>query len=296
MTALIEAIETEPALDKGAQWYANFSANWTKPAVLKNLLSGTWLGHPLHPLLTDLPIGAWGAALLLDLTAGDEGADAARRLVGAGVLAAVPTAAAGACDYSSTHGAEQRVGFVHAAANVIGVSLQVASWLVRRRGHRTLGVVLTAAGLGVTSAAAYLGGYLSFVRGVGVNRTAFQEPRPVWTDVAGFADLAEGRPHKVAVDGVDVVLVRRGAKVFAVSAVCTHAGGPLDQGKVADGQISCPWHGSTFRLGDGSVVRGPASVAEPAWETLVLQGRVSISPRVAWSPPAARAASPLGWL
>lgn len=276
MTAIVHAIENDTKLDKAAKVYARWSGALTKPKALKNLLSGGWLGHQLHPMLTDLPIGAWGAATFLDLTAGEKGAAAAQRLVGAGLLATVPTAMSGANDYADTYGAEQRIGFVHGMTNVVGAGFQAASWLARRRGNRALGIVLSGVGFGITSGAAYLGGHLTLVRGIGVNHTAYHDNVGDWTDVAALDDLTDGTPHKVTAGGVAVVLVRAGNTVRALSDVCTHAGGPLHEGTVADGCIECPWHGSRFRLSDGSVERGPASVPAPTWEVRVDGGRVAV--------------------
>ncbi|MGH3231649.1 MAG: DUF2231 domain-containing protein, partial [Streptosporangiaceae bacterium] len=165
---VVGEVEGLEALDRPARPLAAAVGRATQTRRVKNALSGTWLGHPLHPLLTDVPIGGWVAAGVLDLAGGAQAARAARCLVGFGVLAALPTAAAGLSDWSDTYGAEQRVGLVHAAGNVTALSLQAASYLARRRGRRAAGVMLSAAGLGIMAGAAYLGGHLSFSRGVGV--------------------------------------------------------------------------------------------------------------------------------
>jgi nitrite reductase/ring-hydroxylating ferredoxin subunit len=137
-------------------------------------------------------------------------------------------------------------------------------------------------GLSLTLSAAYLGGHLSFVRGVGVNHTAFQETGTDWADVAAESDLADERPLRVLAGTVPVVVVRHAGQLYALSATCTHAGGPLDEGKlVDDGCIRCPWHGSTFRLASGEVVRGPASVAEPRWDVKAEDGRLYVRVRTA---------------
>lgn len=249
----------------------------TRKTPIKNALSGSWLGHQLHPILTDLPIGAWGAAAALDLTAGEEGAAAARRLVGLGLIASVPTAMAGASDWSDTSGADKRVGLVHGLSNSVATVLQTASWFARRRGHRGAGVVLSLAAVGITFASASLGGHLSYARGVGVNHTAFQREKRSWTDVGADAEIAEGSLVRVTVDEVPVLLARQDGEVHAISATCTHAGGPLDEGTLdQDGCVTCPWHGSRFRIHDGSVQRGPASVPEPRWEVRREDGRVLV--------------------
>lgn len=273
---LVKRLEDLKSLDQAGRPTAAFVRRLTSSAPVKNVLSGTWLGHQLHPVLTDLPIGAWTMASALDLTAGRRADDAARRLVGLGVLTAVPAAAAGASDWSETYGGEQRVGLVHALANSTGTVLQIASWLARRGGHRTAGVALSATSLGISLGAAYLGGYLSFTRGVGVNHTAFQSAVSDWTDVAAASAIQDDKPVRVTAGDVPVVLVRYQGELHALSATCTHAGGPLDEGQLVDGCIRCPWHSSTFRLDDGSVVRGPATADEPTWELKVEGDRVLV--------------------
>ncbi|MGW5334368.1 Rieske 2Fe-2S domain-containing protein [Streptomyces bauhiniae] len=274
---VIQEIEDRPALDALTGPAAELVSKVTRPTPVKNALSGTWLGHALHPVLTDVPIGAWGMATVLDLTAGEHGAVAARKLVGFGLLAAVPTAASGASDWADTFGGPQRVGLVHGMLNGAATVLQAASWVARLTGRRRAGVVLSGAALGLTGASAYLGGHLSYVNGVGVNHTAFEEPAGTWTDVAALTALEEDKPLRVEADGVPVVLVRHGGTVHALSATCTHSGGPLDEGKVdADGCIHCPWHGSAFRLSDGEVTRGPAAVPQPDWDVKISQERVLV--------------------
>lgn len=277
MTSLIRRIERAKALDEPAEKASGWISAATRPTGVKNALSGSWLGHQLHPVLTDLPIGAWGAATALDLTAGEEGAAASRRLVGLGILASAPTALSGAADWADTQGADKRVGLVHALLNGTASALQAGSWFARRRGHRGAGVALSLMALGLTLGSAYLGGHLSFVRGTGVNRTAFQRDVRAWTDVAADADITEGSLTRVSAKGVPVLLTKRNGRLHAISAVCTHAGGPLDEGELdGEGCVTCPWHGSRFRLDDGAVERGPASVAQPRWDVRVDDGRVRV--------------------
>jgi len=247
-----------------------------RPPRQRLLLTGTWLGHQLHPMLTDVPIGSWVSAGVLDLTAGPAASRAAQRLVGFGVLAAIPTAASGASDWSESYGSEQRVGLVHALGNVGALSLQLASYVARRRGHRGLGIALGTVGTGLTAAAGYLGGTLTLDKGMGVNHTVFEDSIAKWTDVASLAELTPGTPVRVSAGGVPVVLVRQGSAVRALSATCVHAGGPLDEGTVVDGCLRYPWHGSEFRLTDGKVMRGPAAASQPAWRVQVVDERVQV--------------------
>ncbi|MGH9056895.1 MAG: Rieske 2Fe-2S domain-containing protein [Acidimicrobiales bacterium] len=273
---LVRRIEDTKVLDEVSRPLATLAGRATRPDPIKNALSGTWVGHQLHPMLTDLPIGAWVMAAALDWTAGRGGAKAARRLVGLGVLAALPAAATGASDWSETYAAEQRLGAVHALSILTATTLQAGSWLARRRGRRLRGVGLSTAGLGVTLGAAYLGGHLSFVRGVGVNHTAFDDTVTDWIDVAAVSELTADKPIRVRPGGVPVMLVRHDGTVHALSATCVHAGGPLDEGEILDGCVRCPWHSSRFALADGRVLRGPASLDQPTWQVRVDQERVYV--------------------
>ncbi len=273
---IIQRLEGNESLDRLARPLSKAASRLTQPTVVKNALSGTWLGHPLHPMLTDVPIGSWVAAAALDVLGGRSARKAAQRLVGLGVLAAAPTALSGWSDWSDTYGPEQRVGIAHALGNSSAVLLQSASYLARRRRRHGSGVLLSLAGLGAMGAAAYLGGHLSYVRGVGVNHTAFEQMPTEWTDVAALADLAPGEPVRASAGGAPVVLIRQDDQVHALAATCVHAGGPLDEGEIVDGCLRCPWHGSIFQLADGRVRRGPATTSQPSLETRLEEGRVQV--------------------
>ena len=273
---LIERIAAAEELDQVTAPLAKLVGRATAPSAVKNALSGTWLGHPLHPLLTDVTIGAWASVPAVDLVGGRDAAGIARLLTGFGVLSAVPTAACGLSDWSDTHGPEMRVGLIHAASNVAGLALQIGSYLARRRGRRVQGAALSLAGLGVAGAAGYLGGHLVYALGVGVNHAAFEQRPSEWTDVAGADALEDSTPRRVEAAGIPVVVVETGDGVFALSATCGHAGGPLDAGELIDGCLKCPWHGSTFRLADGRAVRGPATVAQAVWQARIVDGRLQV--------------------
>ena len=270
---LAEAEGLDQRLGKPA---ATAVAKAVSNGTVKNLLSGTWLGHPLHPMLTDLPIGSWTSAFVLDLVGGERGHQAADMLVGIGVVSALPTAAAGLSDWSDTIGEERRIGTAHALANVAALSLYSWSWLARRRGSRGLGVTLGCLGATAATVGGYLGGHLVFRKGVGPDRNAWKHPGD-WVDVADDVTLQAGEPMVVKLDDDDVLLVRRGADVTAVSNVCGHAGGPLNEGEFDDeGCVTCPWHGSRFRLDDGHVVQGPATGHQPQYEVRSEGGRLSV--------------------
>ena len=214
--------------------------------------------------------------MVFDLLPSAKGNDAADLLVALGLASAVPTAATGLANWSDLFGADKRIGLVHAAANVTATTLFALSLIQRRRGRRASGRLLSMAGLGATSAGGWLGGHLTYRRGAGVDHTAFQEVAADWTTVAKLSELPEGKGHAADADGVPVLLVRDGANVLALADVCTHAGGPLHEGEVADGCVTCPWHGSQFRLDNGEVVRSPATAPQPVYETRITGDDVQI--------------------
>jgi nitrite reductase/ring-hydroxylating ferredoxin subunit/uncharacterized membrane protein len=278
-THLIRRLEGVAALDKVAKPVSELVQKAVQPTPVRNLLSGTDLGHPLHPLLTDLPIGAWSMSVLLDAVGGRDSRLAADILVGAGIVAAVPTAATGLNDWSDTYAGEQRVGVVHALANVAALGLFSASLAARMAGARSRGRALSVVGFGVLTVGGYLGGHLSYVKGVNVNHTAFEERPEDWVDVCADDDLVAGQPRAVSAGGARVLLVRQRGRVHAMANTCSHLGGPLDEGELRDGCIVCPWHGSTFRLDDGVIVRGPASTPQPMYDVRVTGGRVEVRAR-----------------
>jgi nitrite reductase/ring-hydroxylating ferredoxin subunit len=270
---LIHRIEGMDSLDDRADRLSGIVNGVVGPA--KSLLSGTWLGHPLHPLLTDVPIGCWTGAVLLDLAGGDDVAAAVDPLVGLGVLAALPTAVSGLSDWADTCGGERRIGLVHAAANGAALGLFTLSLVSSRGGARALRLL----GLAAVGAGGYLGGHLSYARGLGVDHQAFIAKPGDWTGAIAAAALDEGVPVPARVGEAPVLLYRRGTQIYAVSDVCPHAGGPLHEGVVdADLCVTCPWHGSRFQLSDGRVVRGPATAPATVYEARVQRGRVQVRP------------------
>jgi nitrite reductase/ring-hydroxylating ferredoxin subunit/uncharacterized membrane protein len=271
---IVERIERAEILDKPAAVVVAAVAKVVPKGRLRDLASGSPLGHPVHPLLVAVPIGSWTAASYLDLTLGDK--RAAQRLVAFGVLAALPTALTGANDWSTTDGAERRVGLVHALLTDAALGLYTSSWLARRRGKHLRGVGLSLAGLTVLGGAGWLGGHLAYALGVGVDTTAFQQFPNDWTDVAAEADVPATQPAVGDAGGVRVLLARHDGAIVALSDRCTHRGGPLHEGSVADGCVTCPWHDSVFALADGAVVAGPASRPQPVAEVQIVDGRVQV--------------------
>jgi nitrite reductase/ring-hydroxylating ferredoxin subunit len=254
-------------------------------SVVKDLLSGTLLGHPVHPVQTDLVIGAWINSFVFDLLPGRWSRQAADRLIELGILTAVPTALSGLSDWADVRGAQRRVGLVHASANVTSLSFYIASAVARHRGARVAGRLLSLGGLGASMTAATLGGHLVYQMGVGVNQTAFEDGPTDWRPVIASADLAEGAPTAVTVDEVDLLLLRRGTTVYAVSNHCTHRGCHLNEGDFpGESTVVCPCHGSTFDLRSGAVLHGPATAPQPAYLTRMRDEQIEV--RLAQGAPA----------
>ncbi|MEP6798835.1 MAG: Rieske 2Fe-2S domain-containing protein [Lapillicoccus sp.] len=268
MTASLENAE---ALDRPADLLQSVT-NRLPAGKVKDLLSGTDVGHPLHPVLVTVPIGMMTSAVTLDLLGRDR--RTARTLIGIGLLSAAPAAWTGWSDWNETQGAERRVGLVHAVANAVGLGLLAGSWLVRGRGRSGSALALT--GMAALGSAGWLGGHLAYALGVGVDTTAFQRPPTEWTDACALDDLASGTPVVARVEDTPVLLVRQGGEILAVGDRCTHRGAPLHEGTVADGCVTCPWHDSIFDLRDGSVVQGPATRPAPTFETRTVSGRVEV--------------------
>ena len=272
----MKRLEEAEALDQPAEAVVAVVGPATRPRLVKNALSGTWLGHRFHPLMVPLPIGFWSGALLFDVVATRRARWAADVLVGAGVAAAVPTAAAGLSDWADAEPEGRRVGLVHAGCNTLALVCYSASLAARLLGRRKAGVGLGLAGATAISVGGYLGGHLSYVLGVGVERRRFAGGPKEWTAVLDAGELAEATPRVVRAGDADVLLYREGGRLHALWASCTHEGGPLAEGTFADGCVTCPWHGSTFRLADGKVVRGPAAASQPVYEARVTDGKVEV--------------------
>jgi len=253
------------------------------PGELKNLLHGTWLGHPLHPVFTDIPVGAWTAALVLDaletLSGAEECGKAADLAIGVGLIGAAGAAVTGLTDWSETDEPGRSIGLVHGAMNVIATSLYTASWIMRkRRRSRDSGVALSMLGYAVASAAGYLGGHLVFGEQLGVDHTATAGNKKPEDWVAVFADrsLRHDTPTRVEADGVAVLLVKRGDRIFAITETCPHLGGPLSEGKLVGDAIQCPWHNSELALEDGHVVNGPTTFPARCFDVRVRDGQIEV--------------------
>jgi nitrite reductase/ring-hydroxylating ferredoxin subunit/uncharacterized membrane protein len=278
--ALVGRISRNRRLDIVGQALGGTVGKFVKSGPVKDLLSGTWLGHALHPLLTDLPIGSFTSAMALDLLGGEEAAGGAQTLIGLGILSTLPTALSGLSDLSDVYEERDRaVGAAHALGNTAALACYGLSYLARRRGRRGLGMFWSFAGGAAMGWSAYLGGHLSLRRGIGVNHTAFEEPIADWTAVLDDKELQEGEAKNVSAGSNQVVLYRFAGEICALSDVCNHAGGPLHEGDIDGLGVTCPWHASRFDLTDGSVLRGPATAPQPSYETRVQDGKIEVRSR-----------------
>jgi nitrite reductase/ring-hydroxylating ferredoxin subunit/uncharacterized membrane protein len=275
---LLGRIERMEPLTKLARFLATLTNKVLPPGGMKDLVSGTWLAHPVHPMLTDVTIGAWTSALALDLFASQ--AAAADALIAIGVASAVPTAVTGLSDLADVESTPDRtIGGAHAVGNVAATALFATSFVARRRGRRGVGVALSLLGAGVATAAGFLGGDLAYRRGIGVDRTVFDERFPKWTRVMPVEELPDRTPTRGRAGRTVFLLYREGTHVYAIDNRCSHRGGPLDKGTIKDGVVTCPWHLSEFSLADGSIVRGPATAPQPAFELRIVDGSVEVRSR-----------------
>jgi nitrite reductase/ring-hydroxylating ferredoxin subunit len=250
--------------------------------VVKDALNGVWLGHSVHVAVTDVPIGAWATAEVLDLVSasrgGDEGLDRAAELaLGLGIAGAVGAAVTGLTDWSQIGGTQRRMGLAHALINVGGLVFTVASWLVRRSGG-SLGLArgLSATGFSISTVAAYVGGELVYRKGQAVDRNAWVEGPERYTDTIAEADLTPGKMKMVEVENTPVVLLKDDDGLHAFAGICPHFGGPLWEGELDDHCVTCPWHGSQFDVRDGSLLQGPSTHPVPCFETRVRNGQVQV--------------------
>jgi nitrite reductase/ring-hydroxylating ferredoxin subunit/uncharacterized membrane protein len=246
-----------------------------RPAIA-SVLSGTPLGHPLHPVLTDLPIGSWTSAFFLDLIGGRDARPASRTLVGIGVLSALPTALTGLADWADTEGGTRRIGAVHAAFNTTALGLYTWSWASRRRGRQGRGVVLGVLGAAAATAGAYLGGHLVYRTGTGVDVNAGRVDPGDWTVATSTTAVADGRAEHLVAGGTEVLATQRDGVWRGIGARCSHRGGPLQDGTIEGGCVTCPWHASRFALDDGAVVAGPATAPQPRYSVREAAGQLEL--------------------
>jgi nitrite reductase/ring-hydroxylating ferredoxin subunit/uncharacterized membrane protein len=249
--------------------------------ALKTFFHGTWLGHPLHPVLTDIPLGAWTIAVIFDLSYLIERShgwvSAADVTIFIGLLAAVGAAVSGYTDWSATFGRERRVGIAHGLLNTIVIVLYLISFILRvAGGSRGLAILLAYAGYLLVLAAAFLGGELVFSVGTGVNHHAWQEVPIKFTKVLLEGQLTDGLLVKAMAGDTPVLLYKKGDSVCAISETCSHAGGPLSEGELEGNIVQCPWHGSRFDVCTGEVKGGPATISQVRYETRRQNGQIEV--------------------
>jgi len=267
------------ALQAGVK--AVIGSNRKPPRRFRSLLNGTWLGHPLHPAITDVPIGAWLLTAIFDIvwlispTATSWAARGAEVAVLIGILAALGAAVTGLTDWSDSYGAERTVGLYHAGLNSLALVLFIISFVLRLgvpTGESIVAAILGFLGIISVLVAAYLGGDMVFGKGTGVNHTAWQEGSHDFVPVLPVAEVLDNSLRRVEVAGVPVVIVKLGTKYAAIAATCSHAGGPLDEGELQGDVVQCPWHGSRFRMLGGKALTGPATFAQPRYDVQVRDG------------------------
>ena len=260
---------------------------------LNDFLNGVWLGHPLHPVLTDIPLGAWTVTAVCDAleeinghNGFGHGADAALKVGLAGALGAAVT---GMADWQHLDGQPRRVGLLHALLNTASLALYVRSWHMRARHQRRAGRGFAFLGYAVSMASAYLGGQLVYSHRIGVDQAT--QTLPVNTPASDFvpvlADTAlpANTLRRVEVQGIPILLVRRGDTIHALAETCSHLSGPLAEGQLEGDSVVCPWHGSRFALSDGHVLNGPATHPQPCFLTRVRNGHIEVCPQAhAFSP------------
>jgi nitrite reductase/ring-hydroxylating ferredoxin subunit/uncharacterized membrane protein len=276
----VDRLENATFLDPVVNLLRDLANTVIQPQALRDVLHGVPIGHPVHPVAVQVPIGAWVSASILDFVPGQQ--RAAAILTGAGVVSALPAVVSGYADWSQLHEQQMRVGLVHATANALAEGCYVVSLGHRLRGRRVRGKAWALAGLSIVGFGGLLGGHLAYRQASGANHVEDVPHRvsPGWHDIAGLDELAEGRLEKRVLGEVPLVLFRRGSAVDVLAGLCSHLSGPLDEGSVTeeddDSCVVCPWHKSTFSLHTGEVVHGPATSPLPRFQTRVVDGVVQV--------------------
>ena len=274
-----QLLERAGMLDAVAKPLAAGVRRLTGTGAVKDAISGTGLGHPAHPPLTDLVIGSLLSASLLDLVAPRAGNRAASCLIGLGAVAFAPTALTGLSDWADTELSDARVrraGLGHAGMNLAALAMYCGSLVARRSGGRIRGALWALGGAATLAGAGYLGGHLAYVRGVGGNQTAFDPGPQDWTPALADTDLTDGTLYAADAGGTPVLIVRRDGRSYALHDRCSHRGCPLSTGQLDGYRITCACHGSQFDIRDGSLLRGPAVVGQPALDCRAVGGQIEV--------------------
>jgi nitrite reductase/ring-hydroxylating ferredoxin subunit/uncharacterized membrane protein len=253
---------------------------------LKLFLNGTWIGHPLHPVLKDIPVGAWTFTVIFDL-AGllfkvPSFGVAASVTTAVGIAGALGAAVAGLMDWMDVDPPEKSVGAVHAILNVTATLIFAAYLVMRWQGQWQLSwatCVVGLAGYLLMTIGATLGGAMVYRMGVMINRNAYRNGPADFREAIAASELAEGQMVRVEVEGQPILMVKSGSTICAIGAVCSHYGAPLNEGTIEGGAVRCPWHGSRFALEDGSVREGPTCTPVPSYEVRVVNDQVELKMR-----------------
>lgn len=265
----------QKAIDKAL--YANGN-----PAAQKarNFLNGTWLGEPLHVVLTDVPIGAWTVAMVFDalgmVNSRYEFPLAADTSIAIGLAGAAGAAITGVTDWSDVDPPARRLGLIHGLLNVGATTLFATSLILRKKKARNEGRGLAALGYALMAFSAHLGGKMVYEQRVGVDRTAGQKFPENFTGVLSESNLPDNTPTRAVYQGVPILLVRQGERLFAMAETCSHFSGPLSEGKLEGNSIVCPYHASRFALDDGRVLDGPAVHPQPCLEVRARDGQIEV--------------------
>jgi nitrite reductase/ring-hydroxylating ferredoxin subunit/uncharacterized membrane protein len=287
-TNALSKLADQPALDAVAEPLSQavrraYQAGGDAGQRAKNTMHGVWLGHPLHPVCTDLPLGAWTTGLVLDVVAATNHdramARAADVAIAVGLAGAAASAVTGLTDWSETSGRSRRTGLVHGLLNIAATTLYAAAYLLRKNGSRASGQRCALAGYGIAIGAAWFGGDLVYGQRVGVTHAVVDGPES-FTAVAGTADLPDNSMKRIRKDEADLLLVRQHGRVCALAHSCTHMGGPLSEGTLKNGSVVCPWHASEFALDDGHVINGPATQSQPCLDARDRAGEIEVKARV----------------
>ena len=264
-------------LDAQARWAKPFGdsvhdalhAAFHRVAPIRDILNGRWLGHPLHALLTDVPVGALTLVIVLDVLGQPVAADVGLAF---GVVTLLAAALAGLADYSDTDGTARVRATVHGTLMTIALLLYLVSLVLRAAGgERGVPIAVSILAYLILAAGAFTGGDVVYVMGNMVDRHAWRPAGAKWARLE-VDDVPDGQPVRARLGLQNLVLVRRGDRIQALHDQCAHAGGPLSQGTLVDDCIECPWHGSRFRLADGRAVRGPTVYDQPAYEVRTADG------------------------
>lgn len=242
---------------------------------LKDFLNGVWLGHALHPLITDVPVGVFTLAVVFDIFALEQAATVA---VGFGILAMLGAALAGWADYTDTDGKARDYGTVHQVLMVTALVLYAVSLWLRlggAAGSHATAVGISWVGYLLVAVGAYVGGELVYSLGNMVDRHAFRSGGSRWTAL-DVTEIPDGTLTKAKAGAQTLVVVRRGDRIQALHDVCAHAGCSLAEGKLVGDVVECACHGSRYRLADGHVVRGPSTFDQPAYEARAENGRIEV--------------------